>query len=114
MRKHTVKIHENAEKCSRAIANAIAEVVREAVATRGRCYMALAGGHSPQRTYQLLSSPPLREQVEWSRVEFFWGDERPVPPDHPDSNYRMARLALLDPLHIPDERRHRMMAEAPD
>jgi 6-phosphogluconolactonase len=114
MRKYTLKIHENAEECSRAAAEAIAKVVREAVATRGRCCLALAGGHTPQRTYQYLASPTLREQVDWSRVEFFWGDERPVPSDHPDSNYRMARVALLDPLHIPDEHRHRMIAEAQD
>ena len=71
-----------------------------AIAARGRFTVALSGGSSPKRLYELLASAPYREKVAWSQVFFFFGDERDVLPTDPDSNYRMARTALLDPLHI--------------
>src|SRR5437016_3941932 len=75
---------------------AAAEFVRcaqEAQLARGRFTVALSGGSTPRRLFQILAAPPFRDQVKWPQVEFFWGDERSVPPDHPDSNYRMAREA---------------------
>jgi len=71
-----------------------------AVAARGRFVVALSGGSSPRQLYELLASAEYRAQMAWERVYFFFGDERNVPADAPDSNYRMARLALLDPLGI--------------
>lgn len=73
-----------------------------AVAAHGRFAVALAGGSTPQPLYRLLARPPYREQIPWEAVHIFWGDERCVPPDHPDSNYRMVREALLDHVPIPD------------
>ncbi len=73
--------------------------------------VALAGGSTPKRLYELLAAPPRRERVRWEDVEFFFGDERSVPPEHPDSNYGMAKRALLD--HVPSEA-HRMAAEKED
>ena len=67
--------------------------------SRGRFAICLSGGSTPRRLYQLLGEPPYREAMPWDRVHWFWGDERFVPWDHPDSNYRMAREALL--AHVP-------------
>ncbi len=84
-----------------------------AIAARGRFVVALAGGSTPKAMYQRLAKPPLRDQVDWQRVDVWFGDERAVPPDHPDSNYGMAARALLD--HVPIDRMHvhRMEGERP-
>jgi len=84
----------------RALADYFVAQAGAAVAARGRFVVALSGGSSPRRLYELLASAEYRAQVAWERVYFFFGDERNVPPDAPGSNYRMARLALLDPLGI--------------
>jgi 6-phosphogluconolactonase len=76
--------------------------------------VALAGGRTPAAMYRLLTQSPWRERVDWARINWFWGDERCVPPDHPDSNYRMAMETLLTPLGVPSSRIHRMPADAPD
>ena len=73
--------------------------------------VALAGGSTPKRLYGLLAAPPHRDRVRWDAVEFFFGDERAVPPEHPDSNYGMAKRALLDRVPSPA---HRMAAERDD
>ncbi|PJJ60813.1 6-phosphogluconolactonase [Hymenobacter chitinivorans] len=75
---------------------------RAAIAGRGRFSVALSGGNSPKKLYELLAAAPYRAQVAWDKVYFFFGDERNVPPTDPESNYRMAREALLDPLDIAD------------
>lgn len=67
--------------------------------SRGRFAICLSGGSTPRRLYQLLADAPYRDAVPWDRVHWFWGDERFVPWDHPDSNYRMAREAML--AHVP-------------
>ena len=64
-------------------------------AATGEVRVALAGGSTPKRLYEILATPALQAQVPWHRVHWFWGDERFVPPDHPDSNYRMTRTAML-------------------
>jgi 6-phosphogluconolactonase len=66
-----------------------------------RLAISLSGGSTPRRLYQLLAEPPFREAMPWDRVHWFWGDERFVPQDHPDSNYRMVREALLSRAPIP-------------
>jgi 6-phosphogluconolactonase len=99
------------EEVARRAARAVAEIARDAIAQRGAFTFVLAGGDTPRRTYELLSADA---SVDWPKVEFFWGDERPVPPDHPDSNYRMARAALFDPLGIDARRIHRMPGERAD
>jgi 6-phosphogluconolactonase len=114
MTNHTIRLFEDTEALSEAAANEFLRLAREAVASRGRFTVALSGGSTPRRLYQLLAGPPWRSGVDWGRVIFFWGDERCVPPDHPDSNYRMAREALLDHVPIPPENVHRFEAERPD
>jgi 6-phosphogluconolactonase len=78
--------------------------------------IALAGGSTPRALYRLLADPaaPYRARIDWQAVHFFWGDERHVPPDHPDSNFRMAREAMLDHVQVPAAHVHRIAAEEPD
>ncbi len=95
---------------------AAGEVVRratEAVAARGAFALALAGGNTPRALYALLADP-AREylgRLPWGRTHLFFGDERHVPPDHPDSNYRMTREALLSKVPVPADQVHRIRAE---
>lgn len=81
---------------SRAAADDLAEVARAAAAERGVCHIALSGGSTPRRLFQLLVQRGATA-LPWRQLALWWGDERTVPPDHPDSNYRMAREALIDP-----------------
>jgi 6-phosphogluconolactonase len=78
--------------------------------------VALSGGGTPRGLHTLLADPaePFRAAVPWDRLHVFWGDERPVPPDHPDSNYRMAHDTLLRHVPVPPEHVHRIVAEDPD
>jgi 6-phosphogluconolactonase len=100
-------------------ANALAERVarhtldtaREAIARHGRFDVALAGGSTPKAAYALLAAAPLRDEIDWTRARFFFGDERCVPPDDDESNYKMARLALLEPLGVADHAVFRMHGE---
>jgi 6-phosphogluconolactonase len=87
-----------------------------AVRARSRFSVALSGGSTPRRLYQLLADPaqPFRDRIDWSATHVFWGDERHVPPDHPESNYRMAREALLDVVPVPAGNVHRMRGEEAD
>ncbi len=104
----------DADAVSHAAAEDFVDLARETIRQRGRFSVALAGGSTPRRLYQLLAELPHRERVAWERLEFFWGDERAVPPDHPDSNYRMADAALLSKLDLPAGTVHRIRAEEPD
>jgi len=94
-----------------AAAAHIVMLAREAVEARGRFALALSGGSTPAATYRRLAADDLAGQVDWARVHVFWGDERCVPPDHPDSNARMARETLLGRVPIPVENVHRIPAE---
>ncbi len=109
-----LRLFADAETISQAAAGEFVRCATEALAARGRFTVALSGGSTPQHLYQLLAAPPFRTGVDWKRVEVFWGDERCVPPDHRDSNYRMAREAMLDRLPIPLNQIHRIEAERPD
>ena len=98
-----------------AAADRIVAAARNAIRRRGRFVVALSGGSTPRAVYSLVAAPPRVGAVDWSRVEFFWGDERAVPPDHDDSNFGVARRLLLD--RLPGVRPaaiHRMPADAPD
>ena len=86
-------------------------LAEKAVSARGRFAVALSGGSTPNGLYALLAGSPFRQRVPWSRVHLFWGDERCVPPDHPQSNYRMVEQALLAKIPMPAENVHRMPAE---
>jgi 6-phosphogluconolactonase len=92
-------VWEDREALSHAAAAELAQVAANAVEARGRFDLALAGGSTPRRLYEILASE-YRERIDWSRTHLFWGDERYVPDSDPLSNCRMARKALIDPLGI--------------
>ena len=104
------------EDLARAAAELFVVRSSEAVAQRGVFTIALSGGSTPKILYQLLADPnePFREQVPWSRIHFFWSDERHVLPDHPESNYRMANEAMLVHVPITRDNVHRVMSENPN
>jgi len=89
------------EALARRGAEAVVAAAGAAFARGTAFRVALAGGGTPRRLYQLLAGPDFRGAVAWDRVDFFWGDERCLPLDDPESNFRMAREALLDPLRVP-------------
>jgi 6-phosphogluconolactonase len=99
-------VYENLESLSHAAAGIFVQQARQAVEAHGRFSVALSGGHTPRRTYELLARPPFRDRVAWTQVHVFWGDERCVPPDHPRSNERMVRQALLDHVPVPPAQIH--------
>ncbi len=70
--------------------------------------VALSGGETPRAMFAKLAAPPFATTIPWARVHFFWGDERFVPPDHPASNYRMARETLFAHIKIPPANLHPM------
>lgn len=76
--------------------------------------VALSGGSTPRAFHQLLAAPPYRNRIPWSHITFYWGDERFVPPDDPESNYRMARETLLSQLPIAESQVHRIPTEIGD
>ncbi len=86
-------------------------LAQESVAARGRFTVALAGGSTPKAAYALLVSAAYHDRVPWQQIHFFWGDERHVPPDHDDSNYRMAYEVMLSKVTIPGSNIYRILAE---
>ncbi len=101
-----IKVYPDLESLSRAAAALLVEQANLAVAARGRFSVALSGGNTPRRTYELLASLPFKEQAPWHRMHIFWGDERCVPLDDPRSNARMAKEAWLDHVSIPEGQIH--------
>jgi 6-phosphogluconolactonase len=92
-------------------ADEIVAAAEAAMAARGRFTVALAGGSTPKATYSFLAAEPRRDRIDWARVEVFFGDERCVPPEHPDSNYRMANEALLSKVPVASDHVHRIRGE---
>ena len=107
--------HDEIDLAQRA-AGRLTELIGLAVATRGRARVSLTGGTTPRRLYGNLADArhPWHGQIPWSQVHLFWGDERHVPPDHPDSNYGMAKATLLEHVPVPADQVHRIRAEMPD
>lgn len=109
-----IRIVDDAPALAQAAAQEILTLARASVAARGRFAVALAGGATPRVTYERLAASPLREQMPWDKTLVFFGDERGVPPDHPDSNYGMAHQALLSRVAIPPEHVFRIPGETED
>ena len=99
------------EALADAVARHIVSCARDAISAGGRFTIALSGGSTPRAAYSRLASSDLARQVDWRRVHVLWGDERCVPPEDPQSNYRMAKEALLDRVPIPPHQIHRIRGE---
>jgi 6-phosphogluconolactonase len=95
-----INIYKTEDEVLNSLANYFVSVANEAVAANGKFTVALSGGNSPKKLYELLSSTLYKSRIQWSKVFFFFGDERYVPQTDPDSNYLMAKKALFDPLQI--------------
>jgi 6-phosphogluconolactonase len=112
-----VTVLEDPAALARAAADSFVAIARCAVNAHGQFAVALAGGSTPKSLYDLLAAgeaQSVREAVPWERAHVFWGDERHVPPTHPDSNYRMAFEVLLSRVPVSSDRIHRIQAEDPD
>jgi 6-phosphogluconolactonase len=109
-----IRIADDPSALAEIAAQEVLEIARAAVAARGRFTVALAGGSTPRETYRRLAQAPLAAQMPWDRTVVFFGDERGVPPNHPDSNYGMAHAALLSRVPIPPERVFRIPGESAD
>ena len=109
-----LKVFDDVSALMLATADEIVSLAAKAVMERGRFSWALSGGSTPRDLFRLLASGEYRDRMPWNAIHFFWGDERHVPPDHPDSNFRMAREAMLDAVPVPPGNIHRVPAEEPD
>jgi 6-phosphogluconolactonase len=106
-----IKVCDDEEELASVAADLFVERSEWALRRRGRYLIALSGGATPRRLYELLASPAYCDRMDWKRTEVFWVDERCVPPDHPDSNYRMANELLLSKLPIEEKQIHRIRGE---
>jgi 6-phosphogluconolactonase len=102
------RVFENAE----VLAHEVAQWLCCLAQASGRAFaVSLSGGSTPRRLYECLAAPGIASRFPWSRVHWFWGDERFVPHDHPDSNYRMARDAFLSRVLVPTDNIHAVPTE---
>lgn len=108
-----VYVYPDLESLSRAVARDVVGAARAAVADHGRFFLALPGGTTPRLLYRLLAQE-FRAQIPWERVELFWGDERYVPKDHLQSNYRVVKETLLDHVPVPAQNVHPMPTDRAD
>jgi len=95
-----INLFDTEDEVLEGLANYFVATAEKSIAGHGQFSVALSGGNSPKKLYELLASPKFRKQVEWKKVHFFFGDERYVPHDSPLSNYLMAKKALLEPLEL--------------
>jgi 6-phosphogluconolactonase len=103
---------EDEQDLAREAADLFVWLTEQAIGASGRFRVALSGGNTPRALHGALTKPEMRGHVKWPQVEFYFGDERCVPPAHPDSNFGMADETLFRPLGIPPEQVFRMMGEA--
>ncbi len=96
---------------AQAAAQLLLDAAVKAAATRGVARIAISGGTTPKTMFQLLAAEPFLKQVPWDRIELYWVDERCVPPDNAESNYRMTKEALLSKVPLAAEHVHRMEGE---
>jgi len=104
-------VYPDSEVLARTVADVFVSIGRQASAERGAFRVALSGGNTPRAAYELLGQEPLRNQLSWSEVFIYFGDERCVPPTDERSNYRMAKRAFLDAVGIPDANVNRIRGE---
>lgn len=113
MTKPIVSVLPDAAALFRAAADEFTKLAADAVRKNGRFTVALSGGSTPRSLFSLLATD-YKSVIPWKQVLFFWGDERHVPPDSPESNYKMAEDAMLSKVPVPSENVFRIAAEDPD
>ena len=106
-----LQVYGDAGQVARAAAELFVNTAADSIAARGRFWVALSGGTTPRRLYKLLATSAFSNRVDWGRVVIFWGDERCVPANDPDSNYRMTAEALLHHVRVPSANIHRVPTE---
>ena len=106
----SMKIYSDPEELSRAVAHYIFNTIYQTLQHQSRFSLVLAGGQTPEALYQILATH-YRKRIDWTKLHLFWGDERCVPTDHPESNYKMAYESLISKVPIPDVNIHRMLGE---
>lgn len=106
-----IEVYPDPDHLARGICDQFVTLARQVLDKAGHFTVALAGGSTPRAAYALLATDEYATRLDWPRIHIFWGDERCVPPDHPDSNYRMARQVLLDRVPLPQSNIHRMRGE---
>lgn len=106
-----VEVWPDAPTVASRAAELFAETARQAVSARGRFTVALSGGSTPRALYELLAGEVYATRIPWNETHIFWSDERCVPPDSEESNYRMAHEAMLVRVPIPEEQIHRLRGE---
>jgi 6-phosphogluconolactonase len=109
-----LEILENPQEVARRGADLFARLSADAIALSGVFRVALSGGSTPRALHTLLASDPYRNHIDWSKVQFYWGDDRHVAPDDPESNFRMAYDTLLQFIPIHESQMHRIHTELPD
>ncbi|NIS81213.1 MAG: 6-phosphogluconolactonase [Anaerolineales bacterium] len=108
---YKVKIVSDTKELAEVAVKRFTTLVEKAIAKRGVFRVSMAGGSTPRGMYVRLAQPEIAEKIDWSKIQIFWGDERCVPPDHGDSNYRLVKETLLDNVPIPDENVFRVRGE---
>lgn len=106
-----LQVFDTPEEVAEALADAFVSDAVEAIAARGAFFVALAGGTTPKNAYRLLAQEPRCSRIDWNHVFVYFGDERCVPPDDSDSNYRMAHEAFLSRVPLSEDHVHRMHGE---
>jgi 6-phosphogluconolactonase len=114
MSTRSIDVMPDAEGVAREAAGLWRRHARDAVSARGAFRVLLSGGSTPRRLFQLLAAAAADHPLPWRETQLFWGDERCVPPDHADSNYRMTRESLLDTVGPPADQVHRLAGEQSD
>jgi len=105
-----IRYYKTLDLASKAIAKDIRKKIKKVLCRKNEFNLAISGGNTPNRLYNLLGSE-YKDSISWQRVHIFWGDERYVPKDHPDSNYTMAYNNLISKITIPNKNIHRIITE---
>lgn len=105
-----IQVFDSSQAVAKAGAELFRDLAQKQIQDHGRFTVALSGGSTPKQMFELLASPDFVHSIDWARIHFFWGDERSVPLEHPDSNYRTAREILLSRIPFVAENVHAMPA----
>lgn len=111
--KKEIYLFDDITALARRLAGDFRKALEDKAASGGPLLVALSGGHTPKAFFEVLASPPYGDSLPWDKVVFFWGDERCVPPDNDESNFKMTNLSLLSRVKIPAANIHRVLGENP-